>query len=298
MIDFHVHLFSSEDLPSNTSGLPYSMPKSNVVKMYLDRLMALGIKPELINNVHLSILPDSENVFNSFSELDRLKQFDPELYGGIVMVGTILACPKYATTQRLSHPQVKGVRVVLHDAYPDTVLPQSYSSDDWLALYARLRTDQHIHIYAQEPEVNLKVLKQIPESLPVVIDHLGSCRVNKGIADKYYQALLKEAKIRGNVWFKGPGYRTSNSPEAVLPFTSEIIKKVGANRLILESTDAPHVGTDTEGVPYDELYDLKSALEFTHSLARLTSNQSNLESQSLLREAYLDILNPIKRVRK
>lgn len=298
MIDFHVHLFSSDDLPPNSVDLPYQMPEPNLVKDYLDKLIKAGIKPKLINNVHLSVLPNSDNVFKAFIELDRLKLTDPARYGDITMIGTIVACPVYATADRLMHPQIKGIRVVLHDAHPNSILSDSYCSNAWGELYSRLRSDQHIHIYAQDPEVNLKVLHQIPSSIPVIIDHLGTCLIGNGVNDKHYQSLLKEAKSRNNVWFKGPGYRTAKTPEAVLPFTLEIIKQVGANRLILESTDAPHVGADSTGISYAELFDLESALKFTHRLAELTAKKTDLDELSLLSGACSSVLDPSKCVIK
>lgn len=96
------------------------------LKDYLDDLISNNIFPVLINNVHLSILPDSENVFASFIELEELKKSDPAQYAGVEIVGTIIANPHSASAERLSHPQVVGVRIVLHDAKPETVGPQDY----------------------------------------------------------------------------------------------------------------------------------------------------------------------------
>lgn len=298
MIDFHVHLYSADDLPANDAQLPYALPAPHPVKDYLDRLIDLGLKPGLVNNVHLSILPDSENVFRSFNTLARLQAENAERYGDIEMVGTILACPEYATTERLNHPQIKGIRFVLHDADPESIMPESYSTTDWQNLYARLRGDQHIHIYAQEPEANLRVLCQLPEDQVVIIDHLGTCRGARGAKDSAYQALLDEAKRRGKVWFKGPGYRTANTPEEVLPFTLEIVQHLGADHLILEASDAPHVGLDAADQPYKALFTPESALEFTLRLAKLTAEQSDLSYAALLNGACNEIINPSKEQKK
>ena len=292
MIDFHVHLYSADDLPANQAQFPYVLPEPHPVKDYLDRLIDLGMKPRLVNNVHLSILPDSENVFRAFNTLAELKSENIERYGDIEMIGTILACPQYATPERLNHPQIKGIRFVLHDADPESISPESYSTPDWQSLYARLRADQHIHIYAQEPEANLRVLRQLPEDQVVIIDHLGTCRANRGVKDPAYKALLDEAKKRGNVFFKGPGYRTANTPEEVLPFTKEIVKRLGADRLILEASDAPHVGLDASDHPYKALFTPESALEFTLRLAKLTAEHSDLSYQTVLNAACNKIINP------
>lgn len=292
MIDFHVHLYTADDLPINAGELPYRLPEPLPVKTYLDSLIEAGYKPDLVNNVHLSILDDSENIFRSFEELKRLQAEHPQRYSGIEMIGTILADPDYATIERLSHPQIKGIRLVLHDACPESITPHTYSGDDWQALYARLRRDQHIHIYAQEPEANLRVLKQIPADRAVVIDHLGTCRLERGPQDRFYQALLEEARSRGNVWFKGPGYRTANTAEQTAPFTLEIIKRLGHNRLLLECTDAPHVGTDRDGQAYAALFTPVSVLQFARSLADITARENHISEQALLNAACADIINP------
>ncbi|UWU23872.1 amidohydrolase family protein (plasmid) [Rhizobium sp. CB3060] len=208
-IDGHVHFFTASDLAAVEGQLPYLLPSPHSLSDYLADLASAGIFPKLLNNVHLSILPDSSNVFASFDELAALKAKWPERYGDVRLVGTIKADPAYATVERLSHPDVFGIRIVLHDAPPESISDRAYRSDDWVALIGRLRVQQHVHIYAKEAETNLRVLRQMPETIRVVIDHLGSCHAERGADEPSYHALLEEAKRRGNVWFKGPGYRTS-----------------------------------------------------------------------------------------
>ena len=71
--DCHVHFFTSQDLLRVSAALPYALPAPHSLTVYLDNLIDAGIAPRLINNVHLSILPDSENVFASFDELKSLQ---------------------------------------------------------------------------------------------------------------------------------------------------------------------------------------------------------------------------------
>lgn len=284
-IDSHVHFFTLADLQRVSQDLPYTLPQPHPLSSYLDQLIDSGITPALINNVHLSILPDSENVFTSFSELAALQARDPARYGAIRLVGTIVADPEYANAQRLAHPQVVGIRIVLHDAQPETVAPQAYSTLPWQALYQRLRQDQHVHLYAQEAETNLRVLRQLPEHLRVVIDHLGSCRSERGAHEPAYGELLAEAKRRGNVWFKGPGYRTAIDIEAVVPFVARIAREVGVDRLMLEATDAPHVGADPSGRRYAQHFCPKSTFDFVDRLAELAHQATAASSPILLRGA-------------
>lgn len=292
VIDAHAHFFTAADLDRVAGGLPYSLPSPHPLTEYLDTLIDTGVTPGLINNVHLSILPDSENVFASFKELAALKTKNPARYGGIEIVGTILAKPDYATAERLAHPQVKGVRIVLHDATPDQVGDQAYASAAWHEMYSRLRPDQHLHIYAQNPEVNLKVLRQIPHSLRIAIDHLGTCQPERGPDDATYVALLLEAKSRGNVIFKGPGYRTSTTPEAVAPFVVRIAETLGADKLILQASDAPHVGKDQSGRPYADLFTPVTVFDFVSRLSDLTAANTNLSAKALLRGASAEIFTP------
>jgi len=283
--DSHVHFFTSRDLCRVSAALPYALPASHSLTAYLDNLMDAGITPTLINNVHLSILPDSDNVFASFDELKNLQAADLQRYGGVRLVGTIKADPAYATKERLSHPQVIGARIVLHDAPPESVSPTQFSNEQWLAFYQRLQAHQHLHIYAKEAETNLRVLRQIPCDVRVFIDHLGTCHPERGITEPAWIALLAEASARGNVWFKGPGYRTSSHPEETARFVTQIVRAVGADKILLEATDAPHVGTDNEGVKYSERFNSEKAFNFVDAVARHVSQASEIPIGQLLRGA-------------
>src|SRR5690606_36673192 len=122
--------------------------------------------------VHISILPDSENVFRSFREFAAMQAENTPRYGDIQLVSTLLADPDYATEERLAHPQVKGLRIVLHDTPAEKVSALDYQQR-LRPLFQRLRPDQHVHVYAKHPATNLKVLQHIPAHIPVAIDHLG-----------------------------------------------------------------------------------------------------------------------------
>lgn len=284
-IDSHVHFYTSDDLHRVAGSLPYALPEPHPLTAYLDQLIDAGIAPTVINNVHLSILPDSENVFASFEELKNLQASDPLRYGEVKLVGTIKADPAYATRERLSHPQVVGARIVLHDARPETVSDTRFSDGQWASFYARLLPHQHLHIYAKEAQTNLRVLRQVPEDVRVIIDHLGSCHSERGTTEPAYVALLNEARRRGNVWFKGPGYRTSAYPEEAARFVMQIVGEVGADKILLEATDAPHVGTANNGVPYSALFDLNKAFSFVDAVAHHVSTETRIPVDQLLRGA-------------
>lgn len=284
-IDSHVHFYTSQDLCRVAGSLPYRLPAPHPLAAYLDTLIDAGIAPTLINNVHLSILPDSENVFASFAQLSDLQAENPQRYGGVELVGTIKAEPSYATQERLSHPQVIGARIVLHDARPETVSDIRFSDEQWSALYDRLLPRQHLHIYAKEAETNLRVLRQIPRHVRVVIDHLGSCHYERDITEPAYIALLTEAQARGNVLFKGPGYRTSVHPEEAARFVAQIVRTVGADKVLLEATDAPHVGNANQEARYSDLFDVYKAFNFVDAVASHVSNDTQIPVGQLLRGA-------------
>lgn len=291
MIDSHVHFYTEADLEKVAGKLPYTLPKPHSLTGYLAQLSKNNVLPRFLNNVHLSILPDSENVFASFEELKDLQARDPATYSGIRLVGTIKADPAYATQVRLAHPQVAGIRIVLHDAKPGSVRDGAYSDTAWNALYDRLRDHQHVHVYAQEAETNLRVLRQIPRHVRVMIDHLGSCHASRGAEEEAYVSLLREARERGNVWFKGPGYRTSTDVEKVLPFASRLISELGAGKLILEATDAPHVGADSDGIDFARSFDTAGAFGFVQDLAERLSVKCAIPAGQILSGAAAEIFN-------
>lgn len=284
-IDAHVHLYSASDLASVKDSLPYALPDPHTLQSYIDGLIDKGIKLKLINNVHLSILPNSDNVFASFVELDQLKKKDSQRYGDIDIIGTIVADPEYATAERLSHPQIYGVRIVLHDTPLEKVGISQYMSADWESLFARLKPRQHIHVYSKLPEVNLRVLRQMPNNIPVVIDHLGTCHSERGVDDIEYLNLLTYARNRGNVWFKGPGYRTSINPEVTAEFVVQIIRLVGADKILLEATDAPHVGVDPTGIAYAHAFSPVAAYGFVDQISSIVAEQTGSSAEALLRHA-------------
>lgn len=292
MIDVHAHFYTAPDLARVAGGLPYALPQPHTLTGYVDRLIDAGRKPRLINNVHLSILPDSENVYAGFDELAALQSLDPARYGGIEGVGTILADPSYATEARLAHPQVKGLRMVLHDRTPDSIGDRDVAGAPWRDLYARLRPDQHLHVYAQDAGTTRRIMAQLPEELPLVIDHLGTCQPERGTDDPVYADLLAIAKARGNTWFKGPGYRTSTDPEIVAAFACRIVDTLGPEWLVLQASDAPHVGKDHHGRPFADSYTPATALDFSTDVAARVARATGIAAETLLSAAAANMFDP------
>lgn len=115
------------------------------------------------------------------------------------------------------------------------------------------------------------MLRQLPDHIRVVIDHLGTCHVERGAGEPSIRALLDEARRRGNVWFKVPGYRTSTIVDDVVPFVKAIVHAVGTDRMLLSDSDAPLVGSDSQGRGFASHFNTVSALEFCEAVASAAS---------------------------
>jgi hypothetical protein len=64
---------------------------------------------------------------------------------------------------------------------------------------------------------------------------------------------------------------------------TQIVRTVGADKILLEATDAPHVGTDNRGVPYSEFFNLNSAFNFVDAVAQHVSTETRIPVGQLLR---------------
>lgn len=284
--DMHVHFYTNEDLKKCNQGpLPYALPQPYSLQTHLDRLISLGQFPYLIGHAYISILPDSQNILTSLNELEILKEKDPQKYGEIELIGFIKADPDYATEDLLNSKGIQGVRLVLHDTSPELIDETEYQSAPWKRLYEKLiQLNQHFLIYATDPATVLKVLNCLPDELKVSIDHLGNCKSTANNAD--YLALLTEAARRKNVYFKGPGYRTSIDPNEVLPYLQKIIEMVGYDKLLLGATDAPHVGSDLKGIPYSDSFpDTADIVGYSKRLLE------RLEKETQIDPLYFKLIN-------
>ncbi|MNY68115.1 hypothetical protein D3C86_2058240 [compost metagenome] len=65
----------------------------------------------------------------------------------------------------------------------------------------------------------------------------------------------------------------------------QIIKKVGSDNLLLEATDAPHVGASNSGVQYAEVLTPEATFEFVDAVAHNLSAKTQLNVDQLLRGA-------------
>ncbi|NEQ69565.1 MAG: amidohydrolase family protein [Symploca sp. SIO2D2] len=292
IIDAHVHFYSRKDLQQAAIPPGYSHSPDYTLEHHLKEMAQLG-EIRLIISVYMSIFPDAQHVFDSFEEMTNLKQ----QYGEIKMLGFLNADPQHAYNGQLDHPQVQGVRFLLWDT-PVEQLKTQFDPDasDWQELFRQIsKNRQHVLLLATSPTILLESIRLIPPEITIGVDHLGA--FSWGIKSEMggYEELLELAASRGNVYFKGPGYRTDVNPEAVVPFVRRLIEKVGDDKIILEATDAPNVGNHrASGETYRQIYpDAKSALEFTHQLANIVCqepiNGRIIQPNRILRENAFEI---------
>ncbi len=259
-IDTHVHIFSKND--SDNSGMPllFARQALNTSDVYFD---VLGDKkPEAVVVVDFSMSKNSEHVINS---LDDLKA------KGIKAAGVIKAdLNEPRTYEWLKRKDVKGVRFYAKDSTPDL------SGEKWADFFAGVKSNgQHALVFGGGTHL-LGLVKQIPADIAILIDHLGLPKIDG--ADENFNLLLDFAKERGNVYFKGPGYRTSMDVEKVKPIVKKIVAKLGVEKLMLGASDAPFAGPvldpspEYAGKKFAEVMDCDKVLRFTSELAASAGN--------------------------
>jgi predicted TIM-barrel fold metal-dependent hydrolase len=255
-IDTHVHLFSKND--SDNSGIPLVSEVNllNTPDVYFE---ILGTKkPEGVVVVHFSKAKDSEHVINS---LDELKQMNANA------VGVIKADLNDARTFNwMQRPDVKGIRLYAKESMPDV------SGEKWADAFKKVKkNNQHILVFGEGAYLT-GLIKQIPDDITILVDHLGLPKISGEDAD--FNELLSIAKKRGNVYFKGPGYRTSLDVEIVKPLVRKIVESVGIERLMLGASDAPFAGLS-------DVMNYEKILKFVANLAYGVAND-HLDKDKIL----------------
>lgn len=274
-IDTHVHLFSENK--GNNEGMPRLKGEQlNTADNYLSLLS--NNKPEAIVVVDFSKAPNSEHVINSLDELNEKQVPAAGIINGDIK--------NEKTFEWIQRPDVKGIRLYAKTSVPD------FEADKqrWDELFSIVRqNNKHILVFGSG-EYLLQLVKKLPTDITIVVDHLGLPDVFNEEGDRNFSQLLNEAKERQNVYFKGPGYRTSLNAETVRPAVKAIIDAVGVNKVMLGASDGPFAGPvldpapEYEGKKFIEVMDYNKVLEFTSSLAE-TANDDNAKDKLLYSNA-------------
>ncbi|MCE3231995.1 MAG: metal-dependent hydrolase [Rickettsiaceae bacterium] len=250
-IDTHVHLFTKND--SDNTGIPEVFGKNslNTPELYIETLGAN--MPDGVVIVDFSKAKDSEHVVNSLDELAQR---------GIKAAGVIKGNLADARTlQWIKRPDVKAIRLYAKDSMPDV------SGQEWKEVFVQVTKDnKHILIFGEGANLT-GLIKRIPENVTILVDHLGVPKIDG--EDKDFKELLVIAKARGNIYFKGPGYRTSLDVQKVKLIVREIIAAVGSSRVMLGASDAPFAG-------FGESMNYEKVLGFIGELANDAGDKDKL----------------------
>lgn len=257
-IDTHVHMFSADE----NGPLLLAKNSQNTADAYFSCLN--DKKPEAVVIVDFSMAETSDHVINS---LDSFKEKNVPAFG--IIRGNL---NDTRTEEWLKRDDVKGIRLYAKDSVPDV------SGEKWAGIFRILeKGKKHILVFGSSRNV-AELITKIPSNIPVLIDHLGLPNIFSSEKDHDYIRLLETARKRDNVFFKGPGYRTSLDITKVKPVVNKIIANIGADRLILGASDGPFAGAVLEPAPeyagkkFDELMDYTKVIKFVNQLAKSVAN--------------------------
>ena len=213
------------------------------------------------------------------------------------MLGVIDANPAHADSGLLDDPRILGVRFTLPRV--DLNAFERRRREDaagWSRLFDALaHRKRHVLLYAVDPRVCRAAMRWIPAEIPLGLDHMGLFDASSDAALRAFETTLDAAVERGNVYFKGPGYRAATDPMRVAPAVRRVMEKAGPDRLLLGATDAPNVGTEsTSGVPFREWFaDVPSVMRYTQQLAEAACQEPisgvRVEPGHLLQENALNL---------
>lgn len=275
-IDTHVHLFPESDAKKELPRLAFAQNQVNTPSVYR---AVNGNAPSGVVVVHFSKAPDSVHV------IETLDGRAPDCK--LPMAGVIkadVADPR--SFDWVKRPDIAGVRVYAKESVPDF-------SDKaaWDKLWNLVRSQKkHILVFGSAPHLR-PTIAQLPQDIPLVIDHLGLPDITKGASDPEFRALLAEMKARNAtaapVYYKGPGYRSSLDVHKVQPFVNAIATALGVERLMLGASDGPFAGPALEqdvryhGKPLSTLVDYGWMNRYTQQLAAGAANALGLNEQDV-----------------
>jgi predicted TIM-barrel fold metal-dependent hydrolase len=284
-IDTHVHLFPETDAKKELPRLAFAQNQVNTPSVY--RAVNEN-KPSGVVVVHFSKAPDSVHVIET---LDGLAPNCTLPMAGIIKAD--VTDPR--TFDWVKRPDIAGVRVYAKEG------PCDFSDKAaWDKLWNLVRSHKkHVLVFGAAPYLR-EAIAQIPQDIPLVIDHLGLPDATKGASDPAFCTLLAEMHTRNAtaapVYYKGPGYRSSLDVHKMQPFVNAIAAKLGVERLMLGASDGPFAGPALEadvryhGKPLSTLVDYGWMNRYTETLAEgvakaLSLNEQDVKFRTLYRNA-------------
>lgn len=239
--DCHMHVFGSPDRYPPVPGAAYR-PREMGLDAYLRLAGKLGLQRTVF------VQPSAYGADNRCM-LEAMQALGAGRCRGVAVIGEETSRQEL---ERLHAGGVRGVRLNLRSRGGD-------QADELAAVLPRMADrlapfDWHVQIFA-----SLAVLVRASAALrdcpvPVVLDHLGSARAEKGLDQPGMNELLALV-ARGNLWIKLCGaYRVSDlEPDFadVLPIMSAFVAANPAR--MVWGTDWPHVGPHAGPVAAGEL---------------------------------------------
>lgn len=274
IIDNHAHFFSQADFDSLSDATQQEVHQPYDLKQHLDDLLQIGEVAFLVN-VWISRLPDSQHVFNSFKQMQTLQHQQPEKYGNIRLYGILKADPQQTTTEMTQQRNVLGVRIVNRMAVQE-LDADAYCTPEWHAFFETLiKQRKTVFLWVPNTETLAEIIRRVPAELQIGVDHLGACGPHDQINDEAFENILDLAAQRRNIFFEGPGYRTSLDVDIVAKYVRRIMENVGPDKLILQASDAPNTGNAPDGRAYRQSFpNVASAMTFCNEVAELACQEA------------------------
>lgn len=274
-IDTHVHLFTEE---TKGEGPVIIDGGINTVDRYISSFGSNT--PEGVVVVDFSKATESDHVIATVEEL-RQK--------GVPATGIIRGnIEDERTFDWVKSDTVAGIRLYGKDDIPDF----TQNKEKWDKLFNLVRQyKKHICLFGS-PALIRQLAENLPNDLPILIDHIGMGDAAKGAnADSDFNSLIDSLAARHKsdapVYFKGPGYRTSFEPEKTIPFILKIIEKFGDTQLLLGASDAPFAGPVVEtngkfsGQKNQDVIGYKNILDYLQNLVTGIAKEHNKSAEML-----------------
>mmetsp|Transcript_24961 Transcript_24961/g.41600 ORF Transcript_24961/g.41600 Transcript_24961/m.41600 type:complete len:702 (-) Transcript_24961:248-2353(-) len=244
LIDAHCHFFTDAQLNAgNFSGHHAgTRPSEYTLREHLDSLIAAGAKRDediVVVNSAVSILPTSENVLDSFTEIIRLQTLYGARYNKVRVLGTCRADEPKVLSLLKENPQIIGARVFLKEFSPVDVPTRLKHLKPVIDLLGE-DGSKYLQLWATNIDTLIAFVSQVPANVPLMIDHLGAWGAPDMTA--YGQLLALLAARTAPVLVKGPGHRTSLEAPVTARYAAAAVATLGADSVLLSATDAPHLG--------------------------------------------------------
>jgi len=227
--------------------------------------------------------PDPEIMFENLRAAERWKS---ETGNGSAKVAALLAMEvEFFRRGYFEKDGVAGARFSIENKTSADLEAMGFPEGDWarcLELFAE--TGRQLHVRTNDKHTLIHLFKTVPSPVVIALDHLGVKPGELDPGEPVLQEMLQAARSRGNVYFKGPGYRTALQTEGAVPLVCEIIRICGAESIWLGATDAPFLWSDaTTGECLQEVIPSPSwVLDYVEALAGQVASKMSVDAGALL----------------